>query len=349
VKIDGRVESDAHADSITREGLARTIGHHGELLQGSFRLGGRLRRALITLPCDQLIAIARVAINIDPTVEERHIVVDPPWKTKAQKAAEIAIGRYAGDRGVSARLTIDTAIPVRRGFGSSSADVIATILAVADAFRVTLSRTEVARMAVAAEGPSDPLMFGQEIVLYAQREGCVLERFWCSLPPLDVVGLCFDLSSDGVDTVAFPPAEYSAAEVAAFDRLLGAARQGLRRRDAQLLGLVATQSAWINQMHLPKDGFLEVLSVARATGAVGIQVAHSGDVMGILFDPTDPASARRIGAAVHAVQSLGVASVWRWRVRPRLPQAPSTGPASMPGDVPPEQESAGVSQGVAEQ
>ena len=54
--------------------------------------------------------------------------------------------------------------------------------------------------------------------------------------------------------------------------------------DAYLIGRVASASARINQRFLPKPKFSEIERIAADTGAVGIQVAHSGTVAGLMFD-----------------------------------------------------------------
>ena len=79
---------------------------------------------------------------------------------------------------------------------------------------------EVARIVVEAEAASDNVMFPTP-VLFAQREGVVLEDFRRPLPPIEVVGI--DTQRDGsVDTLDFPPAQYTSAEVEVFTALLGA-------------------------------------------------------------------------------------------------------------------------------
>ncbi|WP_343207431.1 hypothetical protein [Aminobacter sp. MSH1] len=52
-------------------------------------------------------------------------------------------------------LTVESAIPSGHGYGSSTADVVASLCAVADAFEMQLRPSVVCRLAVAAERASD--------------------------------------------------------------------------------------------------------------------------------------------------------------------------------------------------
>ena len=88
-----------------------------------------------------------------------------------------------------------------------------------------------------------------------------------------------------MDTVTLPPCNYSTWEVEAFRPLIGMLRHAIDGQDPRLLGRVTTASAEISQRHRPKPLMPELSKIAKATGAVGIQVAHSGTVAGFLFEP----------------------------------------------------------------
>jgi uncharacterized protein involved in propanediol utilization len=47
---------------------------------------------------------------------------------------------------------------------------------------------------------------------------------------------------------------------------------------------VATESATLNQRFVSLRGFREIVALADEFGALGVQIAHSGTVAGILFD-----------------------------------------------------------------
>ena len=202
-------------------------------------------------------------------------------RMKAIAAARAALN-HLGKGSQGGTLRIDSAIPVGFGFGSSTGDVVASILAVADCFGVRLSPKTVARLAVSAETASDLVMFAGEAVLFAQRDAVVIERFAGPLPSLHVLSV--NTTPDApVDTLQSPPARYTSDEIDGFSTLRDQLRSAIRHRDVPLIGKVATASAAISQRHLPKPGFDRICAIADRCGGAGIQAAHSGTVIGLLL------------------------------------------------------------------
>lgn len=178
--------------------------------------------------------------------------------------------------------------------GSSTGDVVATIRAVADSAGVTPSARAVARIAVAAERACDPTMFDDRPMLFAHRGGHVLEELGPALPPLRVLG-CVTGGGRPVDTLA-AARRYSAADVDEFEHLRGILRRAVQLADPELLGAVATASA---RRHRPGPELDVLIGVGEEAGAVGVQVAHSGNVAGLLFDPRRAVRLDRAAAALN--------------------------------------------------
>ncbi|MGK6317133.1 GHMP family kinase ATP-binding protein [Neorhizobium sp. DT-125] len=291
-----------------RVGTGRASAHHGEILQGVFLdEAGRLHRALLTLPfpCAESIA------TFWPE-DGRDIRTRPPGRSKAAKAAALTF-QELGYSQVSGCLTIETSIPIGYGYGSSTADVVAAIRAAAAATGVELRRSLICRLAVEAETASDSIAFGERVVLFAHREGRVLEYFPGDYPPLYVVGF---VSRDDppVDTIAFSPAQYDSSEIESFRVLRGLARRAIVDEDASLLGHVATASARINQRHLPKKHFEELLRICEENDGCGVQVAHSGNLMGVLLDGKAFDAPSRAKRAATAAREAGFTDIVRFAV-----------------------------------
>jgi uncharacterized protein involved in propanediol utilization len=285
-----------------RVGKACAPAHHGEVVQGAFRVGGRVVRGLVTLPCPLYRSRARFIPDLS-----RQVRVWPIWRAKAQRAAELVMLEIGSP--VGGCLEIDSDVPLSRGLGSSTSDVLAAIWAVADSFEVDLPLADVARLAVEAEQASDSLMFGQSAVLFAHREGTLIEDFGLGLPPLHVLGFG---TGELVDTLAYQPARYTDQELDRFDELRVMLRRAIDDQDCMLIGEVATASTWINQKHLPMPHLDEVCAVAAEVGAVGVQTAHSGDIGGILFERHALDLDFRVEIAQKLLRSVGHNEHWRF-------------------------------------
>jgi uncharacterized protein involved in propanediol utilization len=278
------------ANPPSRVGVGVAVAHHGELLQGAFRDGGTIVRALVTLPCHLAQAEARFVAG-----EESEVIVEPAGKAKAARAAELTL-RYLGAKH-RGQLTLAGEIPQGLGLGSSTADVVAAIRAVADGLGRPLHPELVGRLSVAAEKASDSIMFDCP-VLFAHREGRLIEDFDAPLPPLTVLSVT---SGPGVDTLEHPPAHYSEMELRHFDELRDQLRVALLRGDAAKLADVSTASVRINQRHLPLPGYEELERIGDETGALGVQASHSGAVLGLIFDPQTADVDRRLREARRAL------------------------------------------------
>jgi uncharacterized protein involved in propanediol utilization len=285
-------------------GYAR--GHHGEVLQGLFEgSDGHFHRGLVTLPCERLWSAA----SFLPL--PAGLTVDPPWKTKALRAVRLTL-EHLGRPASGGRLSIRANIPPSWGMGSSTSDVIAAVRAVSNAYRRRLSPDVVASLAVRAEDASDSTMFEDRTVLFAQREGVVLEELGRQLPPVDVLGFNCDPLGGGVDTLLTPPAEYSSWHLQAFRPLLGLLRRAVYTHDIQLLGQVASASARINQSFFPKPNFGRLEKLAAEVGAAGLQVAHTGSILGFLFDPAESGLREKISATRRGLLELEIRQVWHF-------------------------------------
>jgi uncharacterized protein involved in propanediol utilization len=206
----------------------------------------------------------------------------PTWKAKAERAARSSLAFIGAP--IAGRLEVECSVATGVGLGSSTCDVVAAIRAVCDAYDVRLDVADVARLAIEAERAVDPIMFEGEVVLFAQRQGRVLESLGSWVPPFTVLSVDTDVDGAGIDTLALPAPAYTAADVNLFASLVARAREAFRRRDPGAIAAVATESAMLNQRFLPMRKFSEIRAFAREHRALGVQISHSGTVAGVLFD-----------------------------------------------------------------
>ncbi|MFI9206063.1 GHMP kinase [Streptomyces sp. NPDC053048] len=284
--------------------------HHGEILQGVFLDGdGRRCAGLVTLPMAGPGSSAEFVRR--PGTAPEALTVVPAGRTKAARAAALAVAECAERAGrppCGGELRLSGDIPVGLGMGSSTSDVIAAVRAVADSYGMRPAPGTVARLAVRAESACDPLMLDGRPVLFAQREGRVLEVLGPALPPLVVVG-CALGGGAPVDTLSLPvrePGEADADDVRACERMRTRLRRAVATGDVQLLGQVATASARRGQRVLGHPEFDALTAIARRVGAAGVQIAHSGAVAGVLFDPAVPGLRHRVRSCLRALDVHGI-------------------------------------------
>jgi uncharacterized protein involved in propanediol utilization len=302
--------------------------HHGEILQGIFRDGSALRRALVTLRCPAYKSRA----TFYPSLRKTEITT-PAGMWKVYNAATAAMTAFATDRSpaVGGSIRIASAIPHGIGMGSSTADVTATIRAIANFHGAAPPAEEIARVAVQAELASDPLMIDDRVVLFAHRDGVVLETLGRHFPPMIVVGCDTDPYGSGVETVQLTPPKYSLSDIDTFDYLLAELRQAVASGDAARLGSVATASAVISQRFLGKPSFEFLLDTCHRYGGCGVQVAHSGTVAGIIFDPARADVDMRIERCIAQVTRAGLRLTGIIGINARPPRRPWLWPNSERG------------------
>jgi uncharacterized protein involved in propanediol utilization len=279
-------------DRHVATGMSMTLGivglgcaeqHHGELLQGGLWRAGELVPCLITMPGRGVGSTARFRAA-GPVGSSGSLEVVPAWKQKAARAARLTL-EFIGAP-VAGRLEIECSVATGVGLGSSTCDVVAAIRAVAAAYGASLDAATVARLAIEAEDASDPIMFDREMVLFAQRQGRVLESFGSWIPQYAVMSFDADPSAGGVETLSLPVPAYTSVELAGFESMVARAREAFRRHDPgalATLAAVATESATLNQRFLPLRNFAGLRRVADEFGALGLQISHSGTIGGLLF------------------------------------------------------------------
>ena len=248
----------------------RAPGVCGELAQGVIE-GIHF---LVTCPID---FYSRVTVDLysdGPGVEA------PDGCDKTAAAVRRALSQLKNAK-VRAKLTINNPIPRGKGMASSSADLAAAIAATGLALGEELTPYQIAQIALSIE-PTDGIMI-PGVALFDHRAGIIRESLGPP-PPMEIVAL--DLGGT-VDTVQFnmvdrfqrwQNVDEQTKEVL---RLL---RLGITNEDPVLVGQGASISADASQAVLSKPRLEEVKDFAASVGAVGVNVGHSGTIIGVLLD-----------------------------------------------------------------
>lgn len=193
-----------------------------------------------------------------------------------------ALAAAGGSPAFLAGLTMRSDLPRGVGMASSTADVGAALGLWLAMGLGTVDANAVARAALAVE-PTDGVLF-DGIVLFDHRRGSVLER-WGLPPPIELVAVEV---GGPVDTLAFnerDTAVVSREQAGSILRAFDLVRRGLARGDAASIGRGATISALCHQNILPKPALEPLLRLALEEGGYGVNVAHSGSLIGLLLPP----------------------------------------------------------------
>jgi uncharacterized protein involved in propanediol utilization len=278
-------------DAGVRVGLGVSFGTFGELLQGA--LTGSDEDFLVTLP------IARwstAQIMLLPGTTELRVV--PAGKQKSLRVAREVLARHGVRCGGT--LAVTSELPEGKGMSSSSADLVATVRAVTDALGVPVTPAEIATSLRAIE-PTDGLMYRDAVAFYHRRvELC---RLLGPLPPLTIVGLD---EGGQVDTLRFNASQpvVGRRERREYRTLLDRLATALGTGDLATIGQVATRSAELNQTRCPKRHLDRMVEICREVGALGVAVAHSGTMVGILVSGADPRHAGKVAEVMAACADL---------------------------------------------
>ena len=221
-------------------------GSCGELAQGIYKC----EPFLITCPID---IFSTVTLS-----DEFNGLINFGWKSK--KMFDITLN-YIGCKNFKFGMKIDSQLPTSKGMASSSADIAAVAKAVSLALNVNLTAAEICKLAAQIE-PTDAT-FVEGIVAMNPITGQILKQVKfknCQVAIFDFGGT--------INTVEMQ-----------------------RRSHFQINELpdiitpqLMIQSALANQDILFKPHLNEIINFAMNEGALSVNTAHSGTVIGIFFD-----------------------------------------------------------------
>jgi len=202
----------------------------------------------------------------------------PPGKDKVKAAIELFLERRQITIGVE--IGLSSGLSTGTGMSGSSADIFASLQAVARLLSLELSIKEAAALALSIEPTDGVLLKG--IAQFDYYGGRVAKTIGTA-PRLGVVLLDFGGS---IDTVSFAShkIEYTAADLKELEKAFFLVKSGIVQDDYRMLGAGTILSARVNQGYLFKPQLEKVISAAAALKAYGVNVAHSGTLISVLVD-----------------------------------------------------------------
>lgn len=248
--------------------VARCPASCGELIQG-WILGSE---KLISCPVDWYSTVE--VREGTPRVNERPLA-------RAMVNALLAHWGHPPTLSQTLRIDIDSTIPVAKGMASSTADIAATAVALAHHLNHSLNESELAAACVSLE-PTDSTLF-RALTLFDHHHAQT--QIACApAPHFDLLVLESPVRLRTADYHRLPRHTALKANAAKLQQAWEKVQTACATHSARQLGEAATLSAIASQTLLPKPGFAALLALVESCGLYGLNVAHSGSVVGLMLD-----------------------------------------------------------------
>ena len=251
-------------------GVGKCNGTFGELIQGV--IGDS--PFLVSLP----IEVKSTALFLpNPKTEKISIMSSNP-KPKSEQACRLLLKKHNIQTG--GKLLISSDLPEGKGMASSSADLIASLRAVAQSHSLLINESILSEITSTIE-PTDGVMY-RELVAYDYLNGRLIEVIG-QLPRMILLGID---TGGTVESTLFNqiPKDYNSEEKQLFSQALYLLKEGVQKKELSFIFEAATMSAKINEKRLAKPFFEEILEIAEENNG-GVVIAHSGTVIGVLLSP----------------------------------------------------------------
>lgn len=204
-------------------------------------------------------------------------------RPRMRRILENVVAHFGYPQSVAAalRIELESSIPVGKGLASSTADLAATAVATARFLGKSLDETVLASLCVQIE-PTDSTLF-HRLTLFDHLQART--QFACAEAP------AFELLVlEGQETLLTE--DYHRLDRQAtlqnnadlLDCAWQKLEEGCEKQDCRLIGEATTLSATASQQILAKPLFSELRMLVEKLDLYGLNVAHSGNVVGLLLN-----------------------------------------------------------------
>lgn len=248
--------------------LAHCPASCGEIIQG-WILGGE---KLVSCPVDWYSSVE--VTHGKPRLDERPLV-------RRMVNQLLAHWQLPATLTHALRIECRSTIPLAKGMASSTADIAAAAVATARHLEQPLDEKTLAQLCVALE-PTDSTIFS---CLTLFDHNTAETQITCGgLPECDVLLLESPLTLTTAAYHRLPRQQALLENAHMLDNAWRLLQQACVENDAARLGEAATLSAIASQALLPKPAFPALLKLVERCDLYGLNVAHSGSVVGLLLN-----------------------------------------------------------------
>jgi L-threonine kinase len=278
--------------AATESGLSGTgsaFGTCGELVQGFTSNGTPFH---VTCPIEKTSTVTVTLVRAPEFTVTQTGAIHKKLELSLLKTAA-----YLDIEPCEMRVAHWTDLEVGKGMGSSTADIVAAARALGKAVGRELNSAEIASIAAGIESSDGSMYPG--LVAFNHKKGTVVQRY--SWWPQFLIVMLVPLKNLNTESVAFEGKHQIGHE---FDVILSNLKQASANRDVLPFAQAATTSARLNQPYVPNQYFAILEERFEEMGAIGLNVGHTGTIVGMLFDAADPGAMKAAASASLQLQEL---------------------------------------------
>lgn len=229
--------------------------------------------------------LSSYAINLFSvaTLEEGKEVIHT-GPIKSRRAMELVFEKFniPVEESKKISLNINSQIPIGKGMASSTADIGATINATLSMLGKSLTGEEISKLAVKIEA-TDSLLLNRHSIFNPLTAD--IKKYMGGIDNAKVVILEPD---DILDTKSIRMTPnyrmYKMQNKEIIRESFSLLDEGLAKNDLSLVGKACTYSSLANENIHKKPFLKEIIQISDKFGCYGVNIAHSGTVIGILMD-----------------------------------------------------------------
>lgn len=203
---------------------------------------------------------------------------------KSRKAIEAVFEKFNIPLKESKKISlkIKSDIPIGKGMASSTADIGATIKATLNLLNENLSGKEVSKIAASIEATDS--IFLEENSIFNPLSGEIIK----SLGNLSGARVIILEPNKTLSTMKlrnkpnYRDLKISNKEI--IKESFNLLEEGIKNNDLYLVGRACTMSSLANENIHKKELLDKIIEISKSYGAYGVNIAHSGTVLGIIID-----------------------------------------------------------------
>lgn len=173
-------------------------------------------------------------------------------------------------------IEINSKIPQGKGLASSTADLCGVYYSLINMFNREFNESELIKNCVNIE-PTDSIIF-KKMTLFDYKNG----KYKYTLGDYLSYNILAFEGNKIIDTVEFN--HRNLPELSDVKSLIPVLKEAIKERNLEKLAYVSTESIIKNQKRLYYDFLNTVMDIKNRTSGLGIMGAHSGNVLGIIYE-----------------------------------------------------------------